>query len=206
MERDHVLTERDFSVPASRETVRARLVTYLEEAGYRRISDEPLRFERGSRRGTPFAFTPKNWHSVVALALEGSAELTAVKAAFDVDKTGQMVTAREALFWEKEIEGLESAGKGAASAPGKTDEASARIGAENLRLIKILLGCIVASGAVMIGLMFIVPRSLYPFARIGLPLRGLWLAFRLFAIARERLDAKALVEDGSIPPPPVHPS
>ena len=205
MQEDHVLTEREVPVPdQSVEIVSQRATQYLESIGYRKVGDAPLQFDRGSKRGTPFAFSPKKWHAVVTIGMTPGGSGTHVKASYDVDKTGQLVSAREALFWDDEIAALESALKGHALVI--RTEHDSRASRENVSSIVVLLLSLLAVAVALFGLMFILPRPILSVARFVLPIAAVWFAIWLWSRFQERQNKRVLSEEGKLPPGPVEPS
>jgi hypothetical protein len=190
IEKEHVITDREFTVLAPADAAHKRITSYLEGAGYRQIEAEPLTFERGTKFGTPFAFTPKKWHSVVVVGVSGTGEATSVKATFDIDKTGQLISAREALFWDNEIAGLESAVKGQVVTPGGSAQASIA-SRENVLSVGVLLVWLVVAAAAVFAIYVVLPQPLRPVGRLVLPIGAIWIGLRLWSRFQGRLDTKA---------------
>jgi len=87
------------------DTVKDRIRRYLEAAGYKALSES--QYGRGSRVSGMFSLSPRGIRVSVSTVLESmSEELTAVRACFDIDLTGQTVIGSEKIFWETEVSGL----------------------------------------------------------------------------------------------------
>ena len=87
MKNAYMVQVKELDVPVPPVVAAGRVSKYLEDTGYRAIGASE--FERGSSRGTPFAFSPKKWHSVVHIEITGSEKASHLKASFDIDTTGQ---------------------------------------------------------------------------------------------------------------------
>ena len=122
--------------------------------------------------------------------------------AYDIDTTGQMVTAREALFWESEMAELEAAARGqlVASAGDQAVKASVESRSSILLLLKLIGLATLAAAAI-----FLLPRSALRYSRVLLDACFL-LAIWIWSKAQSRKDKKVLTEEGKLPPPPVEPS
>jgi len=200
-----VITERAFTVAVAADVVRDRISEYLSGAGYRQITAETLEFERGSKLGTPFAFTPKRWHSKVVVAVSRNGGDTSVRATFDVDKTGQLISAREALFWDNEVAGLESAVKGQVTTSESSVQARTA-SRENLLSIGVLMISLIVAVASALAIYVVLPQSIRPVGRLVLPIGAIWVGLRSWSRFQGRLDSRATAEDRNAPPPPVNPS
>ncbi len=100
--------ERAFTVEADENTVRDRLIAFLEKSDYKRASSQPWQlYQRGSKLGSIIGFSPKDWQvnaKLETLSVSGQTEVT---IALDIDTTGQWVTEKERGFWHTELDNLE---------------------------------------------------------------------------------------------------
>jgi hypothetical protein len=141
----------------------------------------------------------------VVVGVSSTAQGVSVNATFDVDKTGQMISAREALFWDNEIAGLDTAVSGQAVALSSDAQASTA-SRENVLSIGVLSAWLLVAVAASIAIYLVLPRPLRPVGRLVLPIGAILISLRLWSRFQGRLDTKAAGEDGKLPPPPVEPS
>lgn len=106
---------------AARSTVRLVPLArdFLEQAGYRRVSDKPMVYRRGSRLGSWTSFTPSKWlaRATVDMRLL-AADRTEVTFNLSVNDHGQLVADDERRYWETEVDAFERA-----MATGEADNA-----------------------------------------------------------------------------------
>lgn len=83
---------------------------FLEGAGYKRVSDKPIVYERGSLLGSWFSFRPSKWfaRATVDMRLVGVGR-TEVALKLYVNGSGQAVTPEEHVYWKSELDGFERA-------------------------------------------------------------------------------------------------
>ena len=102
--------QKGFMVPASEATTVTRIKAYLEQAGYKRASDSPICYKRGSILGSFTSFSPRSWQAEVNITTQPRAENeTEVSVCLKVNTTGQWVTEKERDFWDTEFNSLEVA-------------------------------------------------------------------------------------------------
>ncbi len=94
----------DLEVDEAEASKRASL--WFDAAGYRRREGADDVFERGDTVGSTAAVSPDKWRATTRLAkLRGPTGLR-IRIAIDVDTKLQIVTTRERVFWETELEDL----------------------------------------------------------------------------------------------------
>ena len=88
--------EKSFIAPRSIGTAAPLVRRFLEAAGYRKVSEKPLVYRRGSLYGTWMSFTPSRWATRAAVDLRMVRPgQTAVIVRLHVNDTGQSVTDAE---------------------------------------------------------------------------------------------------------------
>jgi hypothetical protein len=106
--------------PRSIGTAAPLVQSFFKATGYRKVSEKPLAYRRGSLFGTWMSFTPSRWATRAAVDLRmvrpGQTE---VIVKLHVNDTGQAVTDAERKYWDLEFAALEKA-----VVTGETDAAS----------------------------------------------------------------------------------
>ena len=98
---------RRFTITENADASRQRIIGYLEGAGYRLLSTEPLLYQRGSLLGSLASFSPKRWQVKAKVETKPTSDqATEVAVSYGVNTTGQFVTKKERDFWERELDGL----------------------------------------------------------------------------------------------------
>lgn len=102
--------ERTFEVNATASDCGDRLISFLQNLGYVREPGSALRFRRGALLGSLTSFSPNKWKTKASAAVERlDDQRSTVSFSLDVNTTGQLVTEGEREYWNKEIEGLQTA-------------------------------------------------------------------------------------------------
>ncbi len=102
--------EKTITVPVPEEAIRRRLTHFMTQEGYRPSNNsDALCFERGSLLGSFTAFSPKGWQAKVRIQLSENYGGTTAQVTFNINTTGQMVTAKEREFWDAELAAIEMA-------------------------------------------------------------------------------------------------
>lgn len=103
--------ERSIQTSESKEIIYARIASYLDKTGYKQIDPQnPQLFMRGSVLGSILSFSPKGWQVKTTFEiLVQSEQISSVSVNVDINTKGQVITERERLFWDNEIDGLEAA-------------------------------------------------------------------------------------------------
>ena len=159
--------------------VRQRVIRYLESAGYRTAStDGALVFRRGSLLAGFFTFSPKKWKSVVTARVTTASDgATLATLDYDINTTGQTITAGEAAFWDNEAKGLQRAVEDGVFDPLEQGKAERAAVSGNWRF----MGALLLGG--LVGLVIAIPFMLVVFALVrtaGVPLMR-WI-FRLVPV------------------------
>ena len=132
--------EKSFVAPRSIGTAAPLVQSFFKAAGYRKVSEKPLVYRRGSLYGTWMSFTPSRWATRAAVDLRMARPgQTEVIVKLHVNDSGQAVTDAERKYWDLEFAALEEA-----VVTGEADaaslEASARaVASSGLRTVLVLV-------------------------------------------------------------------
>jgi hypothetical protein len=184
-------TGAEFDVPYRTEIVQDRISEYLLLAGY--APDGQNRYERGSLMGTIWALTPLNWRSLVTIECTPTNPGTHVRAVYDVNTTGRLITAREMMFWKTEVAGLERAANG--SVISSNLDRAQKASRENARSMGVFFGLLILMATALVILMMLVPRPLIWLPR-SLFVPSVMVAGWLWLRYRRRLNDRVLREEG----------
>ena len=156
--------EKSFVAPKSIAAA-ARLVQgFFKAAGYRKVSEKPLVYRRGSLYGTWMSFTPSRWATRAAVDLRMARPgQTEVIVRLHVNDTGQSVTDAERQYWDLEFAALEKA-----VVTGETDvpslqDAGRAVASSGLRTVLFLVASATAFFVVTYLLGYVVKRLIANF-------------------------------------------
>jgi hypothetical protein len=100
---------RKFKTPINDTNIRKRVTEFLIYMGYQQHSDgKELVFKRGSITGTFFSMNPRKWNTNVKIRLYPDGNGTVVESLFDINTSGQVVTAKEKEYWNSELDNFQA--------------------------------------------------------------------------------------------------
>jgi hypothetical protein len=151
--------EKSFVAPKSLATTAPLVQGFFKAAGYRKVSEKPLVYRRGSLFGTWMSFTPSRWAARAAVDLRMARPgQTEVIVKLHVNDSGQAVTDEERKYWDLEFAALErSVTTGEVDARSLEDSGRA-VASSGLRTVLILVAGATAFFVVTYLLGYVVKR------------------------------------------------
>lgn len=96
----------EFNVSETTE-LNIRTIDYFKKSGFKHIDNNPtdrkIRFERGSIASNMWTFNPLSWKSEIEIEIDKDN----VKANFNINATGQILTNKDKRLWETFIDNYE---------------------------------------------------------------------------------------------------
>ncbi len=151
--RSNMNLERIITTSESESVIRDSIASYLGKLGYKQVDSQPrLIYERGSALGSFTSFSPKGWQVRANVEIStNSDQMTVASVNLDINTKGQWVTEKERIFWNNELDGLETA-----ICTGKADVTSTSKAAQS-SLVQNLIAAAVILGLTIV--LFVIARQ-----------------------------------------------